>query len=177
MSVSGYLDTNPSVLRDIKTTVDYLLSLQDSEGNFPSALDELDRPVNELVHWCHGAPGMIYLMAKAYMLWHEPKYLKSCEAMSDLIWTKGLLKKGPGICHGVAGNGYAFLLMYRMTQDRKYLECAGEFAKFLENDEFKRGARVPDYPYSLYEGIAGTACFLVDLIEPDKAAFPFSDIF
>lgn len=177
MSVPGYLDTNPSASRDIKASVDYLRTLQDSEGNFPCALDELNRQVNELVHWCHGAPGMIYLMAKAYLLWHEPKYLKSCKDMSDLIWIKGLLKKGPGICHGVAGNGYASLLMYRMTEEQMYLARAGVFAKFLKADVFKREARVPDYPYSLYEGIAGTACFLADLIEPAKAAFPFSDIF
>jgi hypothetical protein len=30
---------------------------------------------------------------------------------------------------------------------------------------------------SLYEGWAGTACFLVDLIHHNSAAFPFSEVF
>ena len=28
---------------------------------------------------------------------------------------------GPGICHGVAGSGYVFLLLYRITGDRIHL--------------------------------------------------------
>lgn len=47
----------------------------------------------------------------------------------------------------------------------------------MESDEFKKNARVPDNPYSLYEGLAGTACFLADLTEPSQAAFPFTDVF
>lgn len=26
--------------------------------------------------------------------------------------------KGPGICHGAAGSGYAFLLFYRLTKEQ-----------------------------------------------------------
>ena len=43
----------------------------------------------------------------------------------------GFLRKGPGICHGVAGTGYVFLLMYRLTQDKKYLARANCCAMFL----------------------------------------------
>ena len=43
--------------------------------------------------------------------------------------------------------------------------------------EFQTKARVPDCPLSLYEGWSGTVCFLLDLLQPDKAAFPFSDVF
>lgn len=177
ISVPDFLDANPAEAKDVKETVDHLLSLQDQEGNFPAATDEAKRSTHDLVHWCHGAPGVIYLMAKAYLVWREEKYLKSCEKCADLIWAKGLLRKGPGICHGVAGNGYAFLLMYRLTEDEKYLRRAAAFAQFLEYPQFKAEARTPDSPYSLYEGIAGTACFLADLTNPDKAAFPFSDVF
>ncbi|RZC38582.1 lanC-like protein 3 -like [Asbolus verrucosus] len=176
LTVPGYLDANPVHAREVKTTIDYLLSLQDSGGNFPCASDEIGAR-SELVHWCHGAGGMIYLMAKAYLVWNEPKYLKSCEKMAELIWAKGLLKKGPGICHGVAGNGYAFLLLYRLTGKPKHLYRGIAFAKFMQTDEFVKGARTPDYPFSLYEGIAGTACFLGDLMCPQQAVFPFSDVF
>lgn len=50
----------------------------------------------------------------------------------------------------------------------------------MQTEEFKANSRVPDAPYSLFEGIAGTACFLSDLISPDDGypgVFPFMDIF
>jgi len=177
MSVPGYLDANPADAKDVKGSVDYLLGLQDAQGNFPSATDEIHKSEHKLVHWCHGASGVVYLMAKAYLIWHEEKYLQSCERMADLVWRKGLLKKGPGICHGVAGSGYVFLLLYRLTNNPKHLHRAVVFAQFIESEEFKRSARVPDNPFSLYEGIAGTVCYLADLTAPAQAAFPFSEVF
>lgn len=131
-----------------------------------------------LVHWCHGAPGAIYLLAKAYLVFGDEKYLAACHKAADLVWRKGLLRKGPGICHGVAGNAYVFLLMYRLTGgDRKHLYRALCFRRFLESEQFLCESREPDCPYSLYEGLAGTVCFLVDLLEPEQAAFPFMNIF
>ncbi|XP_011700738.1 PREDICTED: lanC-like protein 3 homolog [Wasmannia auropunctata] len=147
-------------------------------------MDEVDRSGrslrdtdDELVHWCHGAPGVIYMMAAAYLRWKDQRYLDSCKRAGDLVWRKGLLRKGPGICHGVAGNGYVFLLLYRLVGDKRYLYRAAKFADFMNLPQFQVDARIPDSPYSLYEGIAGTACFLADLIEPDKAHFPFQDVF
>ncbi|KAF5280888.1 hypothetical protein FQR65_LT03037 [Abscondita terminalis] len=176
LSVPGYLDANPSDAKHVKNTVDYLLAVQDAEGNFPTATDGVGKK-QHVIHWCHGAPGVIYLMAKAYLIWNEDKYLHSCKKMGEIVWEKGLLKKGPGICHGVAGNGYVFLLLYRLTNDPKYLYRAKVFAQFMESEDFKCQARVPDNPFSLYEGIAGTACFLGDLTMPSQAAFPFFDVF
>ncbi|GJQ76591.1 putative lanthionine synthetase C-like protein [Trypoxylus dichotomus] len=108
MSVPGYLSNNPTDAKDIKASVDYLLSLQDEEGNFPTAMDELGQATNNLIHWCHGATGVAYLLAKAYLIWKEEKYLEAVKKAGELIWNKGLLKKGPGLCHGIAGNGYIF---------------------------------------------------------------------
>ncbi|XP_052866865.1 lanC-like protein 3 homolog [Anopheles cruzii] len=163
----------------VKNTVDGLLGLQDSEGNFPTTLQDCVRRTRSepLVHWCHGAAGVVYLMAKAYLVFQEQRYLQSCIRSADLVWRKGLLRKGPGICHGVAGSGYVFLLLYRLTSDPKYLHRALKFMEFLTHEEFIRNARNPDCPFSLYEGYAGTVCFLVDLLRPEKAAFPFMDVF
>ena len=93
----------------IKLSLDYLLSLQTENGNFPCAMDEVGprnqrTPEHELVHWCHGAPGTIYLMAKAFLVFKDQKYLESAiKSANGVLWEKGLLKKGPGLCHGVAG--------------------------------------------------------------------------
>jgi hypothetical protein len=35
---------------------------------------------------------------------------------AEVTWRRGLLAKGPGLCHGVAGNGYALLSVYRCTR-------------------------------------------------------------
>ncbi len=47
---------------------------------------------------------------------------------------------------------------------------------WTEKREFASGARTPDCPYSLYEGVSGTALFLADLSKPEEAAFPFMDV-
>lgn len=163
---------------DIKNSVDQFLSLQEKDGNFPVRLERPgDRHEKRLVHWCHGAPGAIYLLVKAYLVFKENRYLEACKKAADLVWERGLLYKGPGICHGVAGNGYVFLIMYRLTNDDKYLYRAYKFMEFLTDKDFCRLARTPDRPFSLYEGTAGTICYLLDLLEPEKAAFPFMDVF
>ena len=64
---------------------------------------------------------MAYLFAKAYLINNKPQYLDTCIRCGELVWEKGLLKKGPGICHGVAGSAYVFLLLYRLTGNRKYI--------------------------------------------------------
>ena len=66
--------------------------------------------------------GVIYTFARAYLVFgKDEKYLHACRLLAETTWQKGLLKKGPGICHGVGGSGYAFLLMYRLTGEEKYL--------------------------------------------------------
>ena len=66
-------------------------------------------------------PGVAYLFAKAYLIDNKPQYLDTCIRSGELVWQKGLLKKGPGICHGVAGSAYVFLMLYRLTGNSKYI--------------------------------------------------------
>ncbi|XP_015122370.1 lanC-like protein 3 [Diachasma alloeum] len=181
IQIPNFLDTNEEFDRLVHRSVDFLLSLETPSGNYPSSLGKTGpnsrREDNELVHWCHGAPGAVYLLAAAYRRYQDPRYLQACLRAGDLVWRKGLLRKGPGICHGVAGSGYVFLLLHRLTDDPIHLRRAAKFARFLKNPEFERHAWTPDCPYSLYEGLAGTLCFLADLVRPEHAAFPFQDPF
>ncbi|KAK0041809.1 lanC-like protein 3 [Biomphalaria pfeifferi] len=175
-----FIERHPMEAAWVKDSVDWLLTIQQPNGNFAPAMDELSSPrseKDELIHWCHGAPGVIYLLARAYVVWKEEKYLNACLKCGECVWQKGLLTKGPGICHGIAGNGYVFLLLYRLTQDKKHLYRAMQFANFMLTDEFQSKARTPDNPYSLYEGMAGTVCFMIDLLQPEKATFPFFNVF
>ena len=116
------------------------------------------------------------MFAKAYLFWKEQAYLDMCMRCAELTWQKGLLKKGPGICHGAAGSGYVFLLLYRLTSNQCYLHRALKFAEFMLSDDFAQNTHTPDSPYSLFEGWAGAVCFLTDLLQPHRAEFPLFDV-
>lgn len=49
------------------------------------------------------------------------QYLADALQCGEVVWRWGLLKKGYGLCHGAAGNAYAFLALYRQTQDPRHL--------------------------------------------------------
>ncbi|XP_055338187.1 lanC-like protein 3 homolog [Paramacrobiotus metropolitanus] len=164
----------PGAEEDIKCSVDFVLQQQFPSGNFPMKYRE-DR--DELIHWCHGAPGLVYMLAKAYLVWKDKKYLDACISCGNITWQKGLLRKGPGICHGIAGNGYAFILLYQLTGQVEWLSKAECFADLVLQPSTKEKCTVPDHPYSLYEGIAGTACYFADLTNPNHSSFPFSEVF
>ena len=60
LSVSQFHDTDFTIKAELRRAVDALLKLQQANGNFPASLEDMDecRPEDdELVHWCHGAPG------------------------------------------------------------------------------------------------------------------------
>ncbi|CAL8267124.1 unnamed protein product [Lota lota] len=157
-------------------SVDFLMT-QEQNCNWPAELGAIIQRENQLVHWCHGAPGVAYLFAKAYLINNKPQYLDTCIRSGELVWQKGLLKKGPGICHGIAGSAYVFLMLYRLTGNSKYVYRAQRFAEFLFSKEFKAGSCSVTRSYSLFEGLSGTVCFLVDLLQPDQSEFPLFSIF
>lgn len=160
---------NSDLQKLVKDSVDYLITLRFPSGNYPSSFRS--RESDKLIHWCHGAPGFIHMFLQAFELFKEEIYLKEAVGCADVIWERGLLRKGYGICHGVAGNAYAFLAIWKVTKDEKYLHRAIKFAEWI-GDYGKHGCRQADSPLSLFEGMAGTIYFLVDLLQPEKAEFP-----
>lgn len=44
-------------------------------------------------------------------------------------------------------------------------------------DDFKNEPRKLDAPFSLFDGLGGALCFLIDLMDPDKADFPLMPVF
>jgi len=59
----------------------------------------------------------VYLM----QTFGDNKYLEKAKQCGEVIWERGLLLKGFGICHGVSGNAYAFLKLYQLTKHPAYL--------------------------------------------------------
>ncbi|XP_062518191.1 glutathione S-transferase LANCL1-like [Corticium candelabrum] len=152
----------------IRPTLDYLLTLKFKSNNFPSSISNSS---DRLVQWCHGAPGLALTFSKAYEVFKDEQYLIAARDCADVTWQRGLLVNGYGLCHGVAGNAYAFLALYRVTKDPRCLYRAMKFGDWCMSSG-DRQTRLPDRPFSLFEGLAGTIYFFCDLLEPLTAAFP-----
>jgi len=132
-----------------------------------------------LVQWCHGAAGVVTAMA------NTPKTSSSNMALleqllqqtGDLVWQAGPLIKGANICHGNAGNGYAFLYLYNRTGDNIWLERARKFAMHCIEQCQKDRLAYGQGRYTLWTGDAGLAIFLHHCLSPEQAAIPGLDLF
>ena len=103
--------TEKELIELVKPSIDWMMSICFPSSNLPAVLgDNSDR----LVHWCHGAPGAIFLFSLAYKVFGDEKYLNHAKKCAEVIWNRGLLKKGYGLCHGTAGNGYGLLYLYQV---------------------------------------------------------------
>ena len=113
------------------------------------------------LQWCAGAPGIV-IAAADYL--DEELLLGGAE----LIWRAGppTMEKGPGICHGTAGNGYALLKAFGRTGDEQWLERARRFAVHALS-QVERG----DGRYSLWTGDIGAALFAADCLDAN-ARYP-----
>ncbi|RAH44343.1 lanthionine synthetase C family protein [Aspergillus brunneoviolaceus CBS 621.78] len=172
-------------------------------GHLPTSLPfhGSSRRSSPLVQICHGSPGFLNLMACARRnrslvstSW-QLEWDKAISVACDRVWEEGILYKGGGLCHGIAGNAWSLLLLhdsfqydedFMETTRRNYVARTGDVdaapnASELTGDHFlaralallleaqktppyndsKRDSslyRMPDRPYSLAEGLAGTVC-------------------
>ncbi len=124
-----------------------------------------------LVQHCHGAPGMITMLG----LLDEP-IDDLLLAAGELTWTAGPLNKGANLCHGTAGNGYAFLRLFERTGDQLWLDRARAFAMHAIAQSDAEALSVGQRRHSLWTGDPGIACYLLDCIEA-RARFPTLDVF
>ena len=150
-------------------------SRQDGCANWPQSIGP-PRPgrTHMLVQWCHGGPGMITSLADlpaSYSVAMESLLLEA----GQTIWRAGPLAKGYGLCHGTAGNGYAFLKLYRRTGDGTWLERARKFAMHAMQQRDKMREEFDLGRYSLWTGDAGLAIYLWHCVK-GAAAFPSLDI-
>jgi Lanthionine synthetase C-like protein len=116
------------------------------------------RPEQIRVQWCHGAPGMIATLG-------DLLDLELALAGGELTWRAGPLAKGPGLCHGTAGNAYAFLVLHRRTDDEMWLDRARGFALHAIGQVEQERAALGRGRYSLFTGDVGVALFLRHLLD------------
>jgi len=130
---------------------------------------ELDWEGGIRLQWCHGGAGVVASTAP-YL--DEELLL----AAAELVWRAGpgSMTKGPGICHGTAGNGYAFLRTFGRTGDELWLERAQRFAVHalgqVERWREQRGRG----RYTLWTGDPGAALFAADCLDA-RAEVPIVD--
>jgi hypothetical protein len=122
------------------------------------------------VQWCHGAPGFVVALATIDDVRLDP----ILDAAGELIWAAGPLVKGAGLCHGTAGNGYAFLKMYARTGDKRWLERARAFAMHAIAQSDAHAAQYGMRRHSLWTGDPGLALYLWSCITA-TAAWPTLD--
>ncbi|KAF2092415.1 hypothetical protein NA57DRAFT_62525 [Rhizodiscina lignyota] len=159
--IESYL---PQITDSIKQLSELTVS---SDGHLPMSSPPWPSPktrTSPLVQICHGAPGILLLLACAM---RQPSVRTSLGDIHDVVdlatkrvWEEGLLSKGGGVCHGIAGNALSWVILASAEGETSHLQYALPFLLWMretqpskENEEF----RMPDHPYSLFEGLAGTA--------------------
>lgn len=73
LSYWNFLDSKAK--KDVKQTVEWFLGIQLKDGNFPSNTNKIGKEA-ELVHWCHGATGVLQMLIAANLVFDEEKYLE-----------------------------------------------------------------------------------------------------
>ena len=156
-----------ALTRDTNEVLRRTAVFEDGVANWPHPEgSELETADGEMrLQWCKGAPG-VAIGAAPYL--DEDLLL----AGAELTWHAGPhgMDKGPGICHGTAGNGYAFLKTFERTGDEVWLDRARRFAVHaLEQVEHRGRSR-----YSLFTGDLGVALYAADCLAA-RARYPIFD--
>lgn len=147
--------------------------LEDGLANWPGATGRpLVRPRDGRIclQWCTGAPG---ILAGSWDYLDEELVL----AGAELVWRAGAHRdeKGHGLCHGIAGNGFALLKAFARTGDERWLERARRFAVHALAQADRMAAENGRRRYSLFTGDVGTALFAAACLDADTR-FPIVDV-
>jgi hypothetical protein len=159
--------TRATLKRDTAAAISRAAVIEDGFANWAQPYgSELEREDGQIrVQWCAGAPGIV-IAASSYL--DEELLL----AGAELAWRAGPhgMEKGPSICHGTAGNGYAFLKAFERTGDERWLERARRFAMHALEQVERRGRG----RYALWTGDVGVALYADACLE-GRAAYPVVD--
>ncbi|MBA3375021.1 MAG: LanC-like protein [Actinobacteria bacterium] len=160
------------LVRDTRAILERTAILEDGLANWPPRdRPDLPGPDGQIrVQWCAGGPGIV-IAASDYL---DDELLL---AGAELPWRTGPpgLEKGPSICHGTAGNGYAFLKAFARTGDERWLDRARRFAVHALGQVQRLRAEHGRGRYSLWTGDLGVAIYAADCLS-GRSAYPFFDL-
>lgn len=146
---------------DVSATLERFAVEEDGLVNWPWAAEKRlgesrDRQIR--TQWCSGAPGIVATLAS---LLDEELAVSG----GELTWRAGPLRKGANLCHGTAGNGYAFLALLDRTGDERWLTRARAFALHAVAQVERSRSHYGRGRYTLWTGDLGTAVYLADCID------------
>ena len=160
--------SDAAVLRETAAVIEQTAIVEDGLANWPyRERPQLASPDGLIrMQFCCGAPGVV---ATASHYLDEELLL----AGAELAWRAGPpgMEKGPCLCHGTAGTGYAFLKVFERTGDERWLDRARRFAMHALDQVKRRGQG----RYSLFTGDIGVALFAADCID-ERAEIPVFDV-
>ena len=155
-------------------TATRLAQREDGLAQWPPALEPSGPGQPVRTQFCHGAPGIVATLAGLEP--DDDAWTELLCAGGELIWRAGPHAKGPGLCHGTAGNGYAFLRLLERTGDERWLVRARAFAMHALGQVERSRAGHGRGRFSLWTGDLGTALYLRACLDADGRV-PFYDRF
>jgi lantibiotic modifying enzyme len=145
----------------VSETLERFAVEEDGLVNWPPVAEmrlDANRDGEIRTQWCHGAPGIVATLAPTL---DEDLAV----AGGELTWHAGPLRKGANLCHGTAGNGYAFLALFERTGDEQWLAQARAFAMHSVSQVERSRSDYGHGRYTLWTGDLGTALYLADCID------------
>jgi len=164
-------DRREALLRETIPILERTAVVEGGLANWPPReRPELPGPDGQIrLQWCAGSPGIV-IAAADYL--DEELLL----AGTELIWRAGPhgAEKGPSICHGTAGNGYAFLKVFARTRDERWLARARRFAVHALGQVRRLRAERGRGRYALWTGDLGVALYAADCLD-GRGVYPILD--
>lgn len=139
-------------------------------------MSDKNRVANRLppVQDCHGAAGVVNRLSSVPRTAQWDALLL---AAGELIWRAGPLVKGPGLCHGTAGNALALLKLANRFEDDIWLGRARSMALHAYSQVKQQHKQFGQARHALWTGDLGVAWVLWLCIEKNTPSIPTLDVF
>jgi hypothetical protein len=165
-----WLDDGAAVEARALATARSLAIADGGLANWPTLADGARTGAPPRLQWCHGAPGVITSLAPLAPA--DDRHGALLAAGGELVWRAGPLAHSAGLCHGTAGNGFAFLALLERTGDECWLERARAFAMHALDQVARFRAAAGRGHYTLFTGDVGAALLAAACLRGGDAAFP-----
>ena len=160
------LMTNKTYHDAIMNTLDWFVDIQLADGNIPTYTDDVigrkcanvyGSDNDARVQWCHGAPSFIDTLSLGAVVFDSigetedtaVPYLNAALKAYNATWERGLLIKGLMQCHGIGGNAYTLLHLYKnlnLIQEKGSNDINEAYdVPFLMNQSLWRGIHFVEF--------------------------------
>jgi hypothetical protein len=167
-----WLDDAAAVDARAVATARALAIVDDGLANWPALSTGSRTGAPPRVQWCHGAAGVITSMAGLASA--DACHGALLSAGGELVWRAGPVAGNAGLCHGTAGNGFAFLALFARTGDERWLSRARAFAMHALDQVGRLRTVAGMGRYTLFTGDIGAALLAAACIR-GAAGFPGID--